>query len=116
MYIRVKENTKGTTHLEVKTYYSKGGYSCLTYTNQPRGYYVSVTPVRKWITESGVGMIEFTAFTGYKHFIQEATRFNKNTLAKLDKNTLENAREMIDRVLAENGLELAEDINEKAVA
>ena len=108
MYIKVNGNERKATHLEVKTYYSLGGYNCFTYERKARGYYVSVTPVRKWVTASGVGMVEFTAFTGYSKFIQEATRLSKKTLAKIDNNLIENTREIIERVLEEQGLTLAE--------
>lgn len=108
MYIKVNGNEKKATHLEVKTYYSLGGYNYFTHTPKERGYYVSVQPVRKWVTESGVGMIEFTAFTGYNKFIQEATRLSKKTLAKIDDNIIENTRDIIERVLEEQGLTLAE--------
>ena len=44
--IPVKDNDRGINALEVNVYYSLGGCSMCSYRNEPRGYYISVTPVR----------------------------------------------------------------------
>ena len=45
-YIEIK-NAPGITHLKIELYYDLGGYNCFTGKNEPRAYYLSVTPVER---------------------------------------------------------------------
>ena len=107
MLLKVKENASGTTHIEVKTYYSKGGYHA--YKPEARGYYVSATPQRR-VNHDGYTMVETVCFTGYRKLIKEVSRLSQKTLAQLDEKTLENASDILMAVLEKNGLELEEEV------
>lgn len=58
-----------TTHIRVTVRYSKGGLSYWDYKDKPRGYSVSVSPVKC------DGMFEtYTAYTGYNMLLQTVKR------------------------------------------
>lgn len=68
-YIHIKD----TTFIKVEVYYNKGGMNYFTYRNEPRGYYLSVSPVERQevgncVTES------FRAFSGVKRLVLEVKR------------------------------------------
>lgn len=65
-----------TNYMKAYLYYSLGGCNMFTYKNEPRGYYVSIGPVKRWVSD-GVQMESFTAFTGYKWLAKEVTRQSK---------------------------------------
>lgn len=94
-YIEVKENSKDITHLKIEVYYDLGGYSYFTYTEKKRGYYVSVTPVKRWTVE-GVVMESFTAFTGFKMLVKEVSRKSK----KAESEALQSAEKITDKMIA----------------
>jgi len=86
--------------LEGELYYSLGGTNFFTCTNEPRGYYFSVSPIE--ITEH---MRCFSAFSGFKSLIQPAKRFNQKELDKLEViSELQN--NFINLVLKKNNLTL----------
>lgn len=68
-----------TTHIKCAVYYSKGGVNYFTYRNEQRGYYMSVTPVKR---ENG--WEQYVAFTGSKTCIHPVERQSKKqaTIAK----------------------------------
>lgn len=101
MYLEVKKNIKGYTHLQVETNYTKGGYNWYNGGTIERGYYISVCPVEK--TDS---MIKQALGEGYKQYIKYANRLSRKTLAELDANTLDNAKELITAVCDKYGLEV----------
>lgn len=103
-YIPVIETPEANL-LEVKTYYSLGGASFATYKNIPRGYYLSVTPVRQYEFD-GVQMISFTAFTGVKQLILPCNRRSAKQETQAIALAREKQAEMIQHVLRENGLQL----------
>ena len=104
--IAVKQNNKGTTHIEVKTYYSLGGMNYATYKTDPRGYWLSVKPIERRPLEGGGFMIGFTCFSGYRQLLKEVSRKSKKAEAEADKIAVDYENAMIERVLLENGLEL----------
>ena len=76
-YIRtyeIKEKPSGdkNTHLKCEVYYKLGGMNYFSYENEPRGYYMSVTPC-----EIRDGLISFRAFSGYKKVIKTVNRQSK---------------------------------------
>lgn len=107
-YITVKENTSGVTHLKVKVYYDLGGYSNFTYTEKKRGYYVSVTPVKRWDVD-GVQMESFTAFTGFKMLVKEVSRKSKKAETEAIAAAEKIQAKMIVCVCKEQNLEINED-------
>ena len=64
-------NLRNATHLEVSVYYSKGGISYFTGQTSPRGYYLSVTPVKK-----GSNMVSYEMFSGFKQLLLETKRYS----------------------------------------
>ena len=103
MYLQVKENAGGWTHIDLDTFYDIGGMNYFTSQVRRRGYYVSAQPVKKnGYTETR------EIFNGCKIFLQDAGRLNKKTLQALQEKTLENGRQILEKVLLENGLELVE--------
>lgn len=105
-YIEVAENPSGTTHLKVELGYSKGSY--YAYKVVGRGYYVSVSPVER------DGMWEsYVAFTGVKSLVKEVQRKSKKAEAEALKLLDAESERLIDYVLKEENLQLAE--NSKAV-
>lgn len=104
-FIALKANRKGLTHLQIRIYYALGGMNYLNYKMEPRGYWLSVTPVT-YKTERGFRSISYSAFSGYKHFLKEVTRKSKKAAAEAEKIALDCENGLIERVLLENGLEL----------
>jgi len=66
------EGLKNGTHLDAEVYYCKGGQSFLSGSYTPRGYYVSVKPVKH-----GNGMTSFTLFTGVSQLLLETGRYSE---------------------------------------
>lgn len=68
-YVAIEPKEDGCNYIKQQLYYSKGGPNMFTYKNEQRGYYISVTPVkREDYFES------FTAFAGYKKLIHPVAR------------------------------------------
>ena len=99
-------NTNKSTHLEINTYYSLGGVSYATYKNEPRGYYISVTPI-ELNNSRGYTMISTTAFSGVKRCMIECSRQSKKKAEEACNIKREEYQDMIDYVLEKNGLTLA---------
>lgn len=74
-YIKVSGSER-TNYLRIDMDYSKGGYNYFTYKNEPRGYYIHVSPVNREIRD-GYTMESYTAFSGIKDCILEVTRKSK---------------------------------------
>ncbi len=73
-YIETNE-FPGSTHLDVSVYYSLGGMNYFSGRGEERGFYLSVTPVKK-----EHGMVSYEMFTGIKMFIHPANRFSEKQL------------------------------------
>jgi hypothetical protein len=65
--------------LEVSVFYSKGGSNWFNGKNEPRGYYLSVTPQTVEI-EDGRKYTRTRLGAGFKSFLLEAKRFSQKTL------------------------------------
>ena len=91
--------------LRCELYYSLGGYNFFTYKNEPRGYYVSVTPVERE-QRNGYTMESVALFSGVKVLVCEVNRKSKKAeeeaLARYDetKNRIINSRfaDMVEQV------------------
>lgn len=95
------------THLRVEVYYSLGGYNLFTYKQEPRGYYLSVTPVGR--SERGnVVMESYCAFTGIKKLILPVNRQSPKRMAEAIALSEQHKPQLIEYVLQKQGLELAE--------
>lgn len=73
--LELKANSKAT-HLRISLFYKKGGINVFTYENEPRGYYLSLSPVSRE-ERNGVVLESYTAFSGYKTCLHEVTRQTK---------------------------------------
>ena len=106
-YIPVSGNND-VTHIRIDIDYDLGGYSMLSYTQKPRGYYLSVVPVKRE-ERYGCMMESFTAFTGYRKLLNEVTRKS----AKAEKVAEQIAEELIplivEKVCAENHVKVEEE-------
>ena len=105
-YLQLKGNAKKCTHLKVEVYYNLGGMNYFTYKTEPRGYYLSMSPVERTV-RNGFISEGYTAFSGNKVLLKEVSRKSK----KAEQEALKTAESIknyyIDKVLEKNGLELA---------
>lgn len=95
-HIPVKADGRRENTMTLSVYYSLGGTHYFTYKAEQRGYYISIQPECR-----ARGMVEMTAFTGYKRLIQPATRFSKAKLDALAEEGFRQAREMWAELLPE---------------
>lgn len=104
MSLSVPQNFTENGFLKISIYYSLGGINLFTYKNERRGYYISVNPVtKKGIMESSKLM------GGYKLLLVECKRRSKKAEKLAEEKAVEVEGKLIQAVLAENGLELAEE-------
>lgn len=102
-YIKIASNDHAT-HLKCELYYDLGGINYFTYANEPRGYYVSVTPVKR------DGILEsFVAFEGYKQIVQPCSRKSKKQQEIAESKYTEIRDMLIERLIQENGYELEQE-------
>lgn len=103
-YIELKPNA-AATHIKIEVYYNLGGYNVFSYRNEPRGYYLSVTPVTRencgsYTTET------VTAFSGVKQLIKEVSRKSAKAEASAEKIAEGYTPALIAYICDKNGLEL----------
>ena len=80
--------------LDVRLYYSLGGYNVWHYVHDPRGYYLSVTPAKaEESAVPGVTMIMSSPMDGYKTCVLEVARKSEKGAAR--------ALDRVDEVLPE---------------
>ena len=60
--------TKENTQIKVEVYYSRGAWNFATGKDDPRGYWLSVQPV-KFTEEAGVKLVTISLFSGLKQFL-----------------------------------------------
>ena len=65
----------------MELYYALGGINYFTYKNEPRGYYLSVSPVERRMSY-GCMMESYTAFTGVKTLVEPCARKIKGAEAR----------------------------------
>ena len=101
-YIPVENPDINANYLRVELYYYLGGYNLFTYKQEPRGYYLSISPVHRtarggYVTES------YTAFTGIKKCIKTVTRKSAKAETEATRDALELLPDFIDYVCRHNG-------------
>ena len=106
-YIEIKENPAKVTHLRIELYYRLGGMNYFTGRTENRGYYLSVTPVERRISDGGYTSESCTAFSGIKQNVKEVTRKSKKAEIEAEKLATDVVNNLIDYVLRNNGLEIA---------
>ena len=92
-----RDDLKDATHLEVSVYYSKGGTNFFSGGVIPRGYFLSVQPVKK-----GNGMVSFNAFSGQSLLLLETKRYTDKQFARAKEMAKEREEELIAVVISEN--------------
>lgn len=75
LYFPIKNHEKlgNCTHLKVEFYYHLGGMNYFTYKNEPRGYYISISPIER-IDRDGCILESYAAFSGKKYLLKEVKR------------------------------------------
>lgn len=104
-YLELVPNEQAT-HLKVRLYYSLGGMNMFTYKQEPRGYYLSVTPVKREKRDYCT-MESFAAFTGTKQLVLPVSRQSAKRMEQARKEAESMRAPLIDYVLADQGLTLA---------
>lgn len=106
-YIPVSGNNE-VTHIRVDIVYDLGGYSMVSYRPKPRGYYLTVVPVKRE-ERYGFMMESFTAFTGYRQLLKEVSRKS----AKAEKVAEQTAEVItpifVEKICAENHVKVEEE-------
>ena len=77
-YYKVSNEPK-VTHLKAEIYYSLGGMNYITSRVENRGYYISVSPVKREHDTYGI-MESYTAFTGLKQCVLPVQRKSQKKL------------------------------------
>ena len=103
-------HTINNNYVVADVYYDKGGYSYFSYKSTPRGYFMSVYRMGRYVTEDGYGMEVHTLFGngGMKRMIKEVSR----QTAKGDREAIEIYERDIEEFVREvfSDLELEEEV------
>ena len=108
-YIPVRSKTTSkVNNLKLEVYYSLGGINYFTYKNEPRGYYLSVSPVERvqhdgYVTESVV------LFSGIKKLVKEVAKSGKKHAEDAITISKNYWHELIDYVCQHEELEVLEN-------
>lgn len=106
-FIALKEN-RNANFLKVETAYNLGGYNCFTHKTESRGYYLHVSPVKRY-TRDGVQFESYTAFSGVKLLLLEVSRKSKKAEEAAEKMAVEEENNLIAFVCGKNNLEVLEN-------
>ena len=106
-YIEVEG--KGVTHLKVETFYNLGGTNVFNGRNEPRGYYLSVCPVKRQKHDWGITSESYTAFTGAKILLMEVSRKSAKREMMADLKAKEMEAGVIEYICEKNGLKIVEE-------
>lgn len=104
-FIELKENNTRNNFLKIETSYNLGGYNCFTHKSEPRGYYLSVSPV-KVETINGVKFESYTAFSGVKICLLEVSRKSKKAEEAAEKIAEEKECDLLGYICQRYGLEV----------
>lgn len=105
----IKAEGPQVSHLRIDLYYDLGGFNGFTYRNDPRGYYLSVTPVERcdrggYFTESQ------TLFRGAKLLIKEVTRKGAGVAKEAEKIAITRIDELVNYICTTESITLLEEI------
>jgi hypothetical protein len=103
-YIDVEPNEEGVTHLKVETYYSLGGMNYFNSSNEPRGLYLSVTPVSRSLHEGKFWSESYKGWSGIKKHLVDMARFNQKKCETFV--VAETEKHLIDYVCGKNNLKI----------
>lgn len=93
-----KVESKDCTHIKCELYYNLGGINYFTYKEEPRGYYVSVSPV----TRSG-NCESYMGFSGIKKCVLEVKRASKAAEAKAESLMEDAIKPLFDYIVEKTG-------------
>lgn len=109
--------TEANKFIEIKIAYCEGGLNYFSGGSDSRAYYMHVTPVEIKDRSGGVEIKSYMMFHGYKSKLEDAKRFSQTKFltfveqARLDcANQADNIMNIVNRVLAEEKLTLAETV------
>lgn len=98
-YYKVNNNPKAT-HLKAEIYYSLGGMNYFTSRIEQRGYYMSISPVKRdGVCES------YTAFTGLKQLVLPVQRKSQKKMIEAQKYFDDHILDFMRRYFAEFDVE-----------
>lgn len=108
-YIELQQTTRNTTHLLIELKYNLGGYNYFTYKQEPRGYYLSVSPV-KLEQRDGYTLESYTAFTGTKYLVKEVTRKSEKAEREAEQKARDLEKSLIAFVCTQNKLAIPTEV------
>ena len=100
----------GLTHLRLSVSYSLGGMNYWTYKQEPRGYYLHITP-EKHDTSFGYGVTSTALGSGCKMFLHAVNRQSEKQMKIAVDEARENAQKLVDWCKEEYGI-IAEPVTE----
>lgn len=101
----IKASGRHVNNIKCELYYSLGGINYFTYKREPRGYYLSVSPVER----SG-NMESYTAFSGNKVCLLEVARRSKSAEKKAKALIDKHLKSLVEQVCVKNQIVLEEEI------
>lgn len=106
-YLPVCPNDKRITHIKIETSYSLGGMNLWTYRNEPRGYYLHVSPVER-SERNGIIMEGFMMFSGIKKLLKEVSRKSAKAEREAEDLAAQDEKELISYICTKSGVTLVE--------
>lgn len=97
--IALETPTRDANTLEVEVYYSLGGMNYFTGRNEPRGYYLSVTPAKR-----SDHCISYVSFTGTKILLKEVKRQSAKAEAEAEEIAKGKTAYLVTYVCNRNGI------------
>ncbi|MCD8290113.1 MAG: hypothetical protein LUC91_01260 [Prevotella sp.] len=108
-YYELETESTSVNCIQVKVSYSLGGYNAFTHVEEPRGYYMHVTPVLKVhdnYSDLCGDLIMIGYFSGRRVFLKEVKRKSKKAEEEADNLANTYKWEYIEKVCNDNGLVL----------
>lgn len=108
-YIELQEKTRNASHLLIELKYNLGGINYFTYKQEPRGYYLSVSPV-KLEHRDGYTLESYTAFTGTKYLVKEVTRKSAKAEQEAEQKATDLEKSLIAFVCNQNNIAIPAEV------
>lgn len=96
------------THLKIEVCYDKGGFNCFTMREEKRGYYLSVTPIKREVFE-GITLESVICFSGVKRCVKEVSRRSEKAQREAEALAPTMWGELVRYACDKNGLEVLPD-------
>ena len=108
-YIELQEKTRNATHLLIELRYNLGGFNYFTHKQEPRGYYLSVSPVALE-QRDGYTLESYTAFTGTKYLVKEVMRRSVKAEQEAEQKAGEIEKSLIAFVCNQNNIAIPSEV------